>query len=166
MTTGVDEMQSDPQPILRAAHPSEASAIASMSRLQVEYGLNWRWTPTRVRRQIADKDTMVLVATRDGELAGFAIMKFGDLKAHLYLLAVEPRYRRGGIGAAMLAWLEKSCTTAGIQIVRLEVRADNQPALAFYKKLGYRNLGQLAGYYERRESAVVLGKTLAQKIRR
>ena len=158
-------MSTDKQLLLRAAHPSEGAAIASMSRLQVEYGLNWRWTPARIRRQIADPDTMVLVATRAGVLIGFAIMNFGDQHAHLYLLAVEPQHRRSGAGTAMVAWLEKSCRTAGIQSIRLEVRADNKSALAFYRKLGYRYFGRMAGYYERRESAVVMGKFLIQKIR-
>ena len=158
-------MSTDNQLLLRAAHPSEGASIASMSRLQVEYGLNWRWTPARIRRQIADPDTMVLVATRDGVLIGFAIMNFGDQHAHLYLLAVEPQHRRSGVGTAMVAWLEKSCRTAGIQSIRLEVRADNKLALAFYSRLGYRYHGQMAGYYERRESAVIMGKLLIQKIR-
>jgi len=37
-----------------------------MSRLHIEYGLHWRWIPARVKRHIRDKDTMVLVASRDG----------------------------------------------------------------------------------------------------
>ena len=56
-------MNIDDQLVLRAAHRSEAAAIATMSRLQVEYGLNWRWTPARIRRAIGDKETMVLVAS-------------------------------------------------------------------------------------------------------
>lgn len=158
-------MSAAEKPVLRAAHVSEAKLIASMSRLQVEHGLRWRWTPARVRRHIRDRDTMVLVASLDGELAGFAIMRFGDLKAHLYLLAVAPRQQRGGIGTRMLKWLEKSCETAGIQRVRLEVRADNRPAIAFYRQLGYRYRGLVSGYYDRRESAVVMGKSLLTAVR-
>jgi UDP-N-acetylmuramate: L-alanyl-gamma-D-glutamyl-meso-diaminopimelate ligase len=48
---------------------------------------------------------MVLVATVRGDLAGFAIMHFGDQRAHLQLLAVLPPYRRARIGTALLAWL-------------------------------------------------------------
>lgn len=131
-----------------------------MSRLQVEHGLNWRWTPARVRRHIDDRETMVLVASADGDLAGFAIMRFGDEEAHLYLLSVQPVWRRRGIGRSLVDWLEKSCRTAAIQRIRLEVRASNQVARVFYKSLGYRFLGQVAGYYDRREAAVVMGKSL------
>ena len=99
-------MNVDESLILRAAHTSEARAIASMSRLLVEHGLNWRWTPARVRHSIKDKETMVLVASIDGRLSGFAIMKFRDAESHLFLLAVAAKFQRTGIGRALLAWLE------------------------------------------------------------
>jgi ribosomal-protein-alanine N-acetyltransferase len=145
---------------LRAAHHSEARAIASMSRLHIEYGLNWRWTPAKVRKQIRDPETMVLVASREGVMAGFAIMRFGDNQAHLFLLAVQPEFRRSGIARSMMSWLEKSCRTAGIQSVRVEVRASNRAALRFYRKLGYRYIARIGGYYDRREAAIVMAQLL------
>ena len=153
-------MNIDESLILRAAHVSDAGTIASMSRLLVEHGLVWRWTPARVRRSIKDKDTMVLVASIDGALSGFAIMKFRDEESHLFLLAVASRLQRTGIGAALLAWLEKSCRTAGIQNIRVELRAANKRARKFYEQAGFRCSGQVAGYYDNREAAVVMGKSL------
>jgi ribosomal-protein-alanine N-acetyltransferase len=149
---------------LRAAHASEASEIASMSRLHVEHGLNWRWTPARVKRHIKDTDTIVLVASMRGVLQGFAIMKFHDDVAHLLLLAVQPKVRRIGIGRALHQWLAKCCRTAGIQRVRLEVRASNHSAKHFYESLGYRLVGQMAGYYDRREAAVIMAWTLNEAV--
>lgn len=134
-----------------------------MSRLHIEYGLNWRWTPARVKRQIQDKDTMVLIASRAGAMAGFAIMRFGDDHAHLFLLAVRPEFRQTGIGRSMMEWLEKSCRTAGMQTVRLEVRASNRVALRFYRKLGYHLIATVAGYYDRREAAAIMVRTLTRR---
>jgi ribosomal-protein-alanine N-acetyltransferase len=153
-------MNIDESLVLRAAHISEAGAIASMSRLLVEHGLNWRWTPARVRRSIRDKETMVLVASIDGHLSGFAIMKFRDADSHLFLLAVEPKVQCTGIGAALLAWLEKSCRTAGVRHIRVEVRVGNRSAKRFYERAGFRFIGQIAGYYDRHEPAVVMVKSL------
>jgi ribosomal-protein-alanine N-acetyltransferase len=146
---------------LRPARIDEAASIARMSRRHVEHGLRWRWTPARVRRSIADPDTMVLcAASRDG-IAGFAIMRFGDLDAHLHLLATDPRHRRQGIATGLMRWLEKSCATAGIRRVRLEVRGSNSPAQSFYHRSGYRLVGRIPGYYDRRETALVFVKGLA-----
>ncbi len=149
--------------VLRAAHISEAGTIASMSRLLVEHGLNWRWTLARVRRSIKDKETMVLVASSNGVLSGFAIMKFRDQESHLLLLAVEPKIQRTGIGAALLAWLEKSCRTAGMRRIQVEVRASNRKARKFYERSGFRFDGHEAGYYDKRETAVVMVKSLVRE---
>lgn len=132
-----------------------------MSRLHVEHGLRWRWTPSRVQKQIRDPDTMTLVASVDGDFAGFAIMHFGEVRARLILLAVAPRHQRSGIATSLLEWLEKSCVTAGIQEIRLEVRAGNRRARRFYCNRGFRTCGQVAGYYDGRESAVLMSRLLA-----
>lgn len=108
---------------------------------------------------------MVLIASRDGVIAGFGIMRFGDDQAHLFLLAVQPEFRRAGIGRSMMQWLEKSCRTAGIQAVRLEVRASNRGAMQFYRNLGYRFLGKVAGYYDRCEPAAIMAKSLNESVR-
>jgi len=96
----------------------------------------------------------------DGRLSGFAIMKFRDADAHLFLLAVEPRMQRTGIGAMLLAWLEKSCRTASMRHIRVEVRVGNRNARKFYERAGFRFVGQVAGYYDRHEPAVVMVKSL------
>jgi len=103
---------------------------------------------------------MVLVASIAGVIEGFAIMRFFDDDAHLFLLAVQPKAQGRGIGRALVGWLEKSCRTAGIQRIRLEVRASNLGARRFYEQLDYRFVSQVAGYYERREAAVVMVKSL------
>ena len=153
-------MNIDDPLVLRAAHSSESAELAMISRLQVEYGLHWRWTPGRIRRSIRDPETMVLIASRTGSIAGFAIMKFRDDDAHLFLLAVQPKARGNGIGRALLDWLEKSCRTAGLQSIRLEVRASNVPARRFYERMGFAMVSRLAGYYDGREAAIVMAKSL------
>ena len=45
--------------------------------------------------------------------------------------------------------------------VRLEVRGSNSPAQSFYHRSGYRLVGRIPGYYDRRETALVLVKDLA-----
>ncbi|MEM9207784.1 MAG: GNAT family N-acetyltransferase [Pseudomonadota bacterium] len=160
LTPGAEIMLSKGTTTLRPAHRSEAGAIAQLSRLHVEHGLRWRWRPARVKRSIDDAETMVLVATVEGQLAGFAVMKFGDLDAHLHLLAVDPFFRRNGIASDLVAWLEASCRTAGMRQVRLEVRLRNRPAHRFYARLGYDVVGRIPGYYDQTESALVFSKSL------
>lgn len=105
---------------------------------------------------------MVLVASIDGTMTGFAIMKFRDDESHLFLLAVVPRFQRTGIGTALIGWLEKSCRTAGIRNVRVELRASNRGARVFYEQSGYRFARQIEGYYDNCEAAVVMVRSLLE----
>ena len=120
---------------LRLARPVDAAAIARLSRDQIEYGLRWRWTPKRVAASIRAPDVNVLVACVRENMAGFAIMRYGDDDAHLDLLAVAPPYRRAGVGRQLLEWLEKCAVVAGIFSVALEVRAGNEGAQRFYESM-------------------------------
>jgi ribosomal-protein-alanine N-acetyltransferase len=106
-------------------------------------------------RRSRDHGARRVAGRRDGRLRHHALRR-----SHLFLLAVAPWCRRTGIGRALLEWLEKSCRTAGIRNVRLEVRWGNRQARRFYLDNSYRVLGQIAGYYDRREAAVLMGKSL------
>ena len=138
---------------LQLARPSDAASIANMSRVLIEYGLRWRWTAERVAASIRDPDVNVLVASTNRRIVGFAIMRYGEDKAHLDLLAVAPDYRRFGIARQLLQWLEKCAVVAGIFTVALEVRAGNEAAQMFYRSMGYQSLTELPGYYQGLEGA-------------
>lgn len=146
---------------LRLALPAEAAAIADLSRDLIEYGLRWRWTPARVTTSIRAPDVNVLVASVNGNIAGFAIMRYGNDYAHLDLLGVVPPYRRAGVGRRLLEWLEKCAVVAGIFSVTLEVREKNKEARLFYERMGYRPLAHLPGYYHGVESALRMGRDLS-----
>jgi ribosomal-protein-alanine N-acetyltransferase len=146
---------------LALARPLDAVAIALMSRRLVEAGLpSWAWTARRVARHIHDQESVVLAAHRGDELAGFAIMGFGEEAAHLNLLAVEPRFRRCGLGRRLVRWLEESAIVAGTFEVSLEVRASKMNARRFYRALGYSEADVLPGYYDRIEDAVRMTRDL------
>jgi ribosomal-protein-alanine acetyltransferase len=131
-----------------------------MSRDLIEVGLDWSWTPSRVVTQLRRRDTTVLTARIEGRVIGFAIMQFFDEEAHLNLLAVAPAYRRLGIGRRLIEWLEESARVAGTFIVYLEVRAANQAARAFYRKLRYQEITYISRYYCAREPAIRMAHDL------
>lgn len=147
-------------PNIRLAVPRDARDIAQMSRLYIEQGLGWSWTEGRVLGAIRSRSCNVAVVRERGLLAGFGVMQYGEDKAHLALLCVHPGWRKRRIGAQLVAWLEKSADTAGIGCIQLEARADNEAALAFYERLGYRNAGRISGYYRGVLDAIKLEKHL------
>ncbi len=145
---------------VQPATRGQAAAIAAMSRDLIERGLGWSWTLRRVIGSIDDPATNVVVATDGGRLLGFAIMKYRDDDAHLLLLAVQSAVARRGVGRSLVDWLEASALAAGIGQVCLEARAGNASARRFYRRLGYREVQHLPGYYHGEEAAVRLDKDL------
>ena len=142
-----------PAVTLRLARVEEAEAMAAMSRDLIEAGLAWRYSPQRVAALVDDRETVALVACDGAGLQGFAVMQFGDERAHLVLMCVRPACRRQGIARSLLDWLVDSARVAGIASIDLELRADNEGAHAFYRTLGFGESIVVPGYYEGRVAA-------------
>ncbi len=129
------------------AGPQDAEPIAELSKVAIEHDLPWRWTPPRVMRCIADPTVNVIVARLHGQRAGFALMKYEERDAHLWLFAVEEQWRRQGVGTALLGWLQTTVRVAGIGTIHLEARVRNEGARAFYRQLGFVEQEQVARRY-------------------
>lgn len=145
---------------IELARRADAAAIAALSRDLIETGLGWSWRAPRVLRAIDHPGTTVIRLSAGRVFAGFAIMRFGVEEAHLDLLAVKPEFRRLGNGSALVRWLESSALTAGISIVRLELRRSNDSARRFYARLGYSPCRTVRGYYQGREDALQMARDL------
>jgi len=139
---------------------ADALPLALLSRDLVEAGLPWSWRPDRIAAAIRDPEHVVLLARSGPEVAGFAIMLYRDRHAHLSLLAVAPRWRRGGVGRRLLERLEATALVAGVEWIGLEVRARNRGARTFYERLGYHARDYVPGYYRGRESAIRMRRHL------
>ena len=138
---------------IRLARIEDANAIARMSRDTIETGLGWSWRPQRVLVSIRDPNTLSIVGG-EGRVQGFCITQFADEIGHLSLLAVDPKFRRRGIGRRLVNWMLASARTAGIATVHVEMRTTNLAARAFYRTLGFEDAGVVAGYYRGVESAL------------
>jgi ribosomal-protein-alanine N-acetyltransferase len=149
---------------LGLALPADAALIAVMSRELIETGLPWTWTPERVARNLAQRDTLVLTARDGAPLAGFAIMQFGEEHAHLSLFAVRPDCQRQGVGRRMLEWLTETALTAGIASIRLELRETNLGARRFYLDQGFAETVRVPGYYRGGETAVRMFRGIRVKV--
>jgi len=156
---------------IRLAGSRDAQAIATMSRDFIEAGLGWKYDAARVLRAIRDRDTLAAVACEGGKAVGgrgapigFAIMEFGEERAHLMLLAVRPSHRRLGIGQRLLEWLLESARVAGIASIHLELRASNDAARRFYRAMGFYETVLVPGYYRsgegRKEGALRMLRVL------
>lgn len=97
-------------------------------------------------------------------IAGFAMLRLAADEAELITIAVDPKWRGKGVGAALL-----NAGFADLQMSRatrmfLEVAADNVPALALYRRHGFSEIGRRNGYYARPDgspaTALVMSRNL------
>lgn len=68
--------------------------------------------------------------------------------ARLYSIAVAAEARGQGIGLKLLRAMEAAARERACTGLRLEVRRDNQAAIALYESQGYKRIGTITGYYE------------------
>ncbi len=67
-------------------------------------------------------------------------------QGHIVTIDVLPEYRRKGVATALMEGAHARLREKGSREVYLETSVEN-PAIAFYSKLGYRAVAQLPRYY-------------------
>ena len=115
------------------------------------------WTFLDYISVFTDRSVCRFTAFADGQFAGFAAAE-PDEEGYVYLLtlAVDPKYRRRGIGTALLKHCENAYEAVG---ARLFVDDQNQAAIRLYEKAGYQAAGKIPGYYMNGHDALVMEKT-------
>ena len=101
------------------------------------------------------RDRVILAETADG-LVGYCLvlMSAATRLARIYSIAVSPEHRGLRLGEQLIAEAEREAADADRIVMRLEVREDNAPAIALYKRLGYRQFGTYRDYYEDHSNAL------------
>lgn len=99
-------------------------------------------------------------AMEDNQMVGFVA---GDPRPNegwgwIATIAVDQRYRRLGIGRALLRACEDNL---GVPRSRLTVRISNQIAVSMYEKEGYATTDIWKAYYNDGEDGIVMEKELA-----
>lgn len=106
---------------------------------------------------LVDREALALVAEEAGIIGFILALREGE-DLHIHDLAVAPEHRRKGVASALLSELLAEAKDA--QRVRLEVRASNLAAQAFYKKHGFREIATLPNYYADGEDGILMIRDL------
>lgn len=104
----------------------------------------------------------IILAEIDGKAVGYSLLLYrrGASLARLYSFAVLNEYRGLGIGAGLLKQSEMRAKERDCVYLRLEVRPDNQQAIALYRKQGYRQFDTKEDYYEDHSEALCFEKRI------
>ncbi|HUJ29848.1 MAG TPA: N-acetyltransferase [Candidatus Acidoferrum sp.] len=99
-------------------------------------------------------------AARQRAIAGFCISARNGSEGYIITMDVVEKYRRSGIGSALLREIERRLTRNGVREVGLETATDNPAAVAFWQKHGYRTFGLRKRYYPRGRDAFSMAKII------
>jgi ribosomal protein S18 acetylase RimI-like enzyme len=108
-----------------------------------------RFSRERLKYIVAKANASFFVAVMEREIVGSAIMLWRKKSTigRLYSIAVAPEFHGRNLGSKLLEKCEKAARKRRCRIVILEVRADNKPAIALYRKFGYLYDSVLPAYY-------------------
>ena len=116
------------------------------------------WPDDAYRNEIQTNRLATYVVARLGEdVVGFAGLWVMVDEAHITTFAVDPRWRRRGVGERMLLTLLDLAVARQAREATLEVRLSNLPARKLYEKHGFRPVGIRVRYYsDNGEDALIM----------
>ena len=139
---------------IRVATIHDLSAIMDIEHLS----FTTPWTADAMEQEIESRDwSRVIVATVEGEVVGFMVYWVVVNELHLLNLAVDPTWRRRGIGRAMVRYLVELAEDNYLSSLFLEVRVSNKPAQKLYREFGFKPVAIRQNYYsDDGEDAIVM----------
>jgi len=115
------------------------------------------WSERSFRNEINHPNGTFVVAKDGGKVVGYAGSWFVVDEAHITTVAVDPDYRRRGIGRMLTIHLLDEAKAKGMACSTLEVRAGNEAAIKLYEQLGFVSTAKRKAYYpDNQEDALVM----------
>ena len=81
------------------------------------------------------------------KIIAYAIYRIAAEEAHLFNIAVDPKYQNKGIARAFLTFILDNMRSNKAKSVVLEVRVSNKIARRLYKDFNFKEVGMREGYY-------------------
>jgi [ribosomal protein S18]-alanine N-acetyltransferase len=143
---------------LRSYEPHDFAALHRLDQSCFPVGISYSKTALHYFLKIPSADC--IIAADDKRIAGFILTEENPPLSHIITLDVAEAHRRHGVGSAMLAESEKNLARRGVRSILLETAIDNDGAVAFWKRHGYRIEAVFKRYYLGRLDAYEMRKIL------
>lgn len=109
-------------------------------------------------------NAIYIVAILNERIVGYAGMWVILDEGHITTLAVDPKFRRLGIGRDLMDELTLRSIKRGVTRMTLEVRVSNHKAQSLYEKLGFVAHGIRKEYYlDDKEDALIMWRELGEE---
>ena len=97
------------------------------------------WNEPRdvIQRKMTVQPELFFVALIDQQVVGTVLAGFDGFRGWVNKVATHPSQQRKGIASRLMQAAEKALADLGCPKLNLQVRADNDAVVAFYRKAGY-----------------------------
>ena len=127
------------------------------------------WSEQSLIDSVKREDTMFLVCEEFDEknsddtgdensnIVGYIGMYLSFDEGDITNVAVSPAHRKKGYGEALVSKAKELAKEKQLEMILLEVRVSNAPAISLYKKMGFEELGIRKNFYEHPvEDAIIM----------
>ncbi|UCC16181.1 MAG: GNAT family acetyltransferase [Dehalococcoidales bacterium] len=97
----------------------------------------WNNPHQDINRKLKDSPELFLVGTINGIIVASVMAGYDGHRGWIYYLAVDPGYRKQGLGRQIMSVAEEKLLELGCPKIDLMVRRNNPDVFKFYEKIGY-----------------------------
>jgi len=142
---------------LRKFEPPDLSEIVKIAKISFPKNRIYSKSFEKYYQSYSDG---FIVSEEMGEVTGYAVGQLKNQIGEIISLAVKPNFRQKGVGAELVKSLSNHFKVFGLKELLLYVRTDNQVAVSFFHNLDFRILKTTKNYYQNRNDAFLMGKTI------
>ena len=146
---------------LRPYKPSDFETLFRID--QACFSLGIAYGRPELKFYLRSQGSFCLVGESEGSVGGFIMTEQSAELAHVITLDVVEACRRRGFGSQLLEAAEQAAAARGARFMYLETATSNKPAIALWKKHGYRETAKIKDYYGRGQNAFEMQKQLERK---
>ncbi len=106
------------------------------------------WSQAALASTLSSPLSACFIACEGGKAVGYLLASLLAPEGELLRIGVCPEYRKRGIGARLMERFLSEAKRRGCTELFLEVRADNLPAIALYRRFDFSDNGLRRGYYK------------------
>ena len=97
----------------------------------------WNIPDEDIDRKLKIQKELFIIAEYENNIIGSAMAGFDGHRGWVYYVAVLKKFRKHGVGEALMNHVERELAQIDCTKLNLQVRSTNTEVIEFYKKLGY-----------------------------
>ena len=145
--------------------PAESRDVDAIARLHAA-GFYRGWPREEFSAYLAEPGRTPAYLACDGKrkIFGFMMLRHAADEVELMTIAVDPKRRGKGIGAALLEAGFADLMMSPARRMFLKVAEDNGPAITLYRRFGFSEIGRRKGYYPRPDGTPATALVMARNL--